>query len=299
MIVSASYRTDIPAFHAEWFSRRLDEGFCTVRNPYSGKVGRIALDADAVSGFVFWTRRLGPFMTTLQRLSDRGTPFVVQFTVTGYSRPLETAVMDWRRAADEIHETASRFGPRVIVWRYDPVFLSDLTPSSFHADRVSELAETLAGATDEMVLSFATIYRKSLRNIGAAAARYGFAWLDPESKEKREILLQLAAISQDHGIRATLCSQPDLLAPPLGAARCIDAERLSDIAGFPINAGTKGNRPGCLCAQSRDIGAYDTCSHGCVYCYAVSSREAAKRRIRDLGPSDEGLHPPAGNMATR
>ena len=102
MIVSAGYRTDIPAFYGEWFKHRLDAGFCMVKNPYSQKTSRIALDQDSVDGFVFWTRRLGTFMDILDRLADRGTPFVIQFTITDYPRALEPAVVDWRRGVEEI-----------------------------------------------------------------------------------------------------------------------------------------------------------------------------------------------------
>lgn len=279
MIISASYRTDIPAFYADWFNRRLDAGFCAVKNPYSGKTNRVPLDAGSVDGFVFWTRRLGPFMDTLARLADRGTPFVVQFTVTGYPRALEPAVMEWRRAVEEIQTAASRHGPRVVVWRYDPVFLSDITPESFHVDQVSRLSEQLTGATDEMVVSFAHLYRKTRRNTERAAARHGFDWSDPEQDKKRSLLSTLGRVAAARGIRPTLCAQPDLLTSGLGAARCVDLDRLSDVAGVTIKGREKGNRPGCLCAESRDIGAYDTCPHGCVYCYAVSSQDTAKRRL--------------------
>jgi hypothetical protein len=291
MIISASYRTDIPAFHGAWFNQRLDAGFCTVKNPYSNKISRVALNPCAVDGFVFWTRRLGGFMTTLDRMSDRGTPFVIQFTVTGYPKALEPAVVDWRRAVDEIHEATSRHGPRAVVWRYDPVFLSDITPASFHIDRIAEIAEQLAGATDEVALSFAHLYRKTRKNTERAAARHRFSWADPDVDEKRSLLATLSDTVSRQDIEATLCAQPDLLTPSLRPARCIDSDRLSDVAGRPVTSRQKGNRPGCLCAESRDIGAYDTCSHGCVYCYAVSSRDAAKQRIRALSPSSEGLHP--------
>lgn len=289
MIVSASYRTDIPAFHAAWFNQRLDAGFCAVKNPYSGKAIRVPLDPGSVDGFVFWTRRLGPFMDTLDRLAERGTPFVVQFTVTGYPTALEPAVMAWRRAVEEIRATAERHGPRVVVWRYDPVLLSDLTPESFHVDQVSRLAEALTGAADEVVMSFAHLYRKTRRNIETAAVRHDFEWSDPEAGAKRHLLTSLGDIAAARGIRPTLCAQPDLLTPGIDAARCIDLDRLSDVAGAPIKARAKGNRPGCLCAESRDIGAYDTCPHGCVYCYAVTSQDAAKRRYRAQDPASETL----------
>jgi hypothetical protein len=289
MIVSASYRTDIPAFYAEWFNRRLDAGFCDVKSPYSRKFNRVPLDPGSVDGFVFWTRRLGPFMGTLDRLTERGTPFVVQFTVTGYPKALEPAVLDWHRAVEEFQSAASRFGPRTLVWRYDPVFLSDITPRSFHVDQVSRISEDLAGATDEMVVSFAHLYRKTRRNTERAAVKHGFLWRDPNVDEKRELLSKLGEIVKSSGIRATLCSQPELLTPGLTEARCIDLARLSDVSGAPITGREKGNRPGCFCAESRDIGAYDSCPHGCVYCYAVTAQETAKARFRAHDPKSEAL----------
>jgi len=296
MIISASYRTDIPAFHADWFAARLKAGFCTVRNPYSGKLARVPLNGDNVDGFVFWTRRLEPFRPVLDRLRADRVPFTVQYTITGYPRALESAVIDWRRAADDIRATADAFGPRAVVWRYDPVLLTSLTPREFHLEQIGRIADRLGGAVDEVVLSVAQIYRKSERNIARAAERHGFDWSDPDDAAKTDLLRGLGEIAVAVGLTPTVCSQPDLLGGDLSPARCIDAGRLSDVAGRPITARTKGNRPGCLCAESRDIGAYDTCPHGCVYCYAVQSQPTAKRRLRalarhveDTGERPEGL----------
>ena len=289
MIISASYRTDIPAFYGDWFNRRLDAGFCAVKNPYSNRINQIWLDPAAVDGFVFWTRRLGPFVGTLDRLRDQGAAFMVHYTITGYPRALEPAVIDWRRAVEEAQAMSQRYGRRVIVWRYDPVLLTDQTPESFHIDQVGALSQALAGSTDEMVLSFAQIYRKTRRNTERAAITHGFEWSDPDPETKQRLLSNLGDIAAGYDIRPTLCSQPVFETPALVGARCIDVDRLSDIAGIPLAARTKGNRPGCLCAESRDIGAYDSCPHGCVYCYAVTSQDAAKRRYRAHDPDSEIL----------
>jgi hypothetical protein len=201
----------------------------------------------------------------------------VQYTVTGYPRPLEPSVVPARDAVNMIKQLARRYGRRAVVWRYDPVFLTSLTPPDWHLRRFAELASMLGGATDEVVLSFAQIYAKTRANSDKAARRHGFTWSDPDPETKTALLGELAAIARGRGLRPTLCSQPELRADAIEPAACIDAARLSDLAGRPIAARTKGNRPGCLCAESRDIGAYDTCPQGCIYCYAVSSREAAKR----------------------
>lgn len=289
MIVSASYRTDIPAFYAAWFRARLAAGSARVRNPYGGRQYTVDLSPGAVDGFVFWTRNAAPFLPALEAVAGRGTPFVVQVTVTGYPSPLEPSVIPMERAVAQIRALAGRFGGASVVWRYDPIFVTDLTPPEAHRRAVADLARDLAGHVDEVVFSFTTIYRKSRANTDRAAARHGFIWRDPEDEEKRALLADLGSIAAEAGIRPSLCAQPALTSDGLALARCIDAERLSRVAGREIHARTKGNRDGCLCAESRDIGAYDTCPHGCTYCYAVRTPAAAKAAFKAHNRSSERL----------
>lgn len=296
MIVSASFRTDIPAHYGAWFSRRLAEGFATVTNPYGGPDYRVSLAPGEADGFVFWTRNAGPFAAALDEVRRRGFPFFVQFTITGYPRVLEPGTLDTAAALDQLRALARRFGPRAAVWRYDPIVVSDATPAAWHRETFARLAQALRGASDEAVISFAEPYRKTARNLAAALGRAGFAWRDPPTDEKRALVAAFAAIAADAGLRLTLCTQPALLPGAADAARCIDAARLSDVAGRAIAARTKGNRPGCLCAESRDIGAYDTCAQGCAYCYAVGSRARAQAALKAHDPGRANLAPPrAGN----
>ncbi|MGH6932537.1 MAG: DUF1848 domain-containing protein [Dongiaceae bacterium] len=279
MIVSASYRTDIPAFHGDWFMNRLDAGFCQVANPHGGKPYRVEMTAEAVDGFVFWTRNVGPFMDGLTEIRRRGLPFVVQFTITGYPRVLEPSVVDADRAIAQLRSIAERFGSRAVVWRYDPILLTSLTGGDWQRANFSRLATAIGGVCDEVVFSFADFYAKTRRNLSHAARDHGFTWAEPPIEERRALLHDLAAIARDNGLRPTLCVEPDLVAPGIAAASCIDAARLSDVAGKRISAREKGNRPGCACAESRDIGAYDSCVQGCVYCYAVRDPAAARDRF--------------------
>jgi hypothetical protein len=284
MIVSASYRTDIPAFYARWFLTRLNAGFCRVANPYGGGSYEVSLAPGAVDGFVLWTRNLRPLLADLDAVR-RVAPFVVQFTVTGYPRALETSVIATDEAVDQLREVRRRFGPRAAVWRYDPIVFTSQLDTAAHLAGFAAMARALKGSVDEVVLSVMHPYRKTRRNLGRAAQEHGFLWRDPPAEEKRHLLEGLAAIALDHGIAPTLCSQPELLLPGLGEARCIDAKRLGDIAQHPVAATENGNRLGCRCAQSRDIGAYDTCPHGCVYCYAVADRDRAVANFREHDPA--------------
>jgi hypothetical protein len=282
MIVSASYRTDIPAFFADWFRARLADGACGVVNPYGGKPSRIALRGEDVDGYVFWTRNAAPFAAALDDVTALGLPFVVQFTVTGYPRPIDAHTVRAEDAVAQITSLADKYGPRAAVWRYDPVLITSITPAEWHLRNFAALAQKLAGHVDECVVSAAHIYKKTRRRLDRAAMTGNFAWNDPEWAQKCELLGKLADIAAQNGINTTVCSQPGALAGVLSPARCIDAARLSDVAGYEIAARQKGNRDGCLCAESRDIGAYDTCAHGCVYCYAVSDHEKAVEKMRAL-----------------
>lgn len=293
MIISASYKTDIPAFYGDWFLRRLDAGFCRMRNPYGGQIYDVSLRPEDVDGFVFWTKNLAPFLPSLAEVHRRGVPFYVQYTINGYPRELEFAVTGAARGVEHMKRLAGDYGPRAAVWRYDTIIVSSLTPVHFHRRNFETLAAALEGVTDEVVVSCAQIYKKTKRNMDAAARRFGFLWEDPDAEVKRALLSDLAACAAAHGIRLTLCAQPELLTPGVEEARCIDAIRLSDLAGRPIGAALKGNRPGCGCHYARDIGDYDTCPHGCVYCYAVQNRALARRRYQQHDPAGEFLFTPA------
>ena len=139
MIISASYRTDVPAYYRDWFLNRLAAGYAEVRNPYSGKVARVSLAADDVSGFVFWTRNPAPFTGGFEAVAARGTPFTIQMTITGYPRALEPGVLDTNAAIAAFRDLAKTWGPRAAVWRYDPVLISDITNTDWHLQNFAKL----------------------------------------------------------------------------------------------------------------------------------------------------------------
>lgn len=291
MIVSASYKTDIPAFYGEWFRRRLDAGYCKMRNPYGGQIYHVGLKPEDVDGFVFWTKNAGPFLGTLDEVRQRGYAFVVQYAINGYGRELEWAVVAPAKSSEHMRRIAGAFGPRAAVWRYDTIVASSITDADFHRANFERLARMLEGTTDEVVVSFLQDYKKTRRNMDAAARLFQFNWHDPQVDEKRALLRDLSAIAAARGMALTVCTQPELLIEGVaGEARCIDAIRLSEMAGRLIGARLRGVRPGCACYQSRDIGEYDTCPHGCVYCYAVTNRAVARRRYLRHDPDGEFLY---------
>jgi hypothetical protein len=294
MIISASYKTDIPTFYGDWFMRRLRAGFCKMLNPYNRSIYRVSLAREDVDGFVFWTKNAGPFMSALREVHRLRFPFTLQYTINGYPRELEAAVTDYNHSVDTFRRVADEFGPAAAVWRYDPILFSSLTPPQHHLRSFSSLARALEGVADEVVVSFAQFYRKTKRNLTIAAQEQRFEFDDPADDVKRELLSKLVEIAHAHRMRLSICSQRALLVAGAGEARCVDARRLEACGATAITAPVAGNRPDCECFQSGPPSS-DTCPHGCVYCYSVQNRPLAQERFRRHGPDSEFLFdPPLG-----
>lgn len=295
MIISASYKTDIPTFYGEWFMNRLRVGSCKMVNPYNRQIYEVDLTLDTVDGIVFWTKNIGPFLTALQEVHERGYPFIIQHTITGYPRELEARVVNSTQTVEYLKRVAETYGPRTVIWRYDPIVISSLTLPEWHKQNFARLAKLLAGVADEVVVSFAQTYKKTRRNVASAAETSGFQWEETEKLSEetlRSLIVELAQIARSFQMQLKVCSQKKFLGPGLiEEARCIDADRLAKIAQKPLAHCVKlhGNRKECGCFASKDIGEYDTCPHGCVYCYAVQQREQALRRYQAHDPTGEFL----------
>jgi hypothetical protein len=294
MIVSVSSRTDLPAFYGEWFKNRLDAGYCLSVNAFNGRTYRIGLRPEDVEGFFFWTKNLGPFLPQLGILQERGFPFIIHYTINGYPRFLEPSILPVEKSVAHLRFIAQTYGSRVGIWRYDPILITTTTDFDFHRKNFTRLSRALAGIVDEVVVAYASlVYRKTRMNLARAARETGFYWDDPDTECKREFLIELAAIAMQNGMTLRLCSQPEFLSPGVSEAVCIDAQRLSEVANRSILGRIPGHRgEQCACHYSRDIGAYDTCMHGCVYCYAVANPQAARILYKRHDPSAEWLCAP-------
>lgn len=266
MIISASRRTDIPAHYADWFFARLAAGFCGVKNPYNpNQIRRVGLRRQDVDGFVFWTKNPAPMLDRLSLLE--GYPYYFHCTLTGASAKVEPGLPDKKQVLlPAVLRLAEAAGPQRVVWRFDPIVFGGPHTPEGHAGQFSFLAQKLAAAgVNSCIFSFYTPYAAVQKRMAAAGVGASTA------AQRRETVTLLCAEARRFGITLHQCAgSEDYADCSVLPARCIDASRLSAIAGREIVAKKdKNQRPHCGCDESVDIGAYGSCPSGCLYCYAV------------------------------
>jgi len=288
MIVSASRRTDIPAFYSDWLFRRLEEGFAVSRNPMNPRqIRRVSLAPEDAGCIVFWTKNPAPMIPRLGRLAGRG--FYFQFTITPYGRDVEPRLPCVGKAVDDFRRLADMLGPHRVIWRYDPVFAGASYDARRHADEFGAIARALRGYAEKAAFSFMEPYRSAARRMAAQRpVRLG-------AEERLGIAAALAAAARENSMALEACAQgADFSGLGIGRARCVDGALADRLAGRPLGAKKdRSQRPECGCAQSADIGAYGTCPGGCLYCYATRSHALALEKSRGHDASSPLLGGPA------
>ena len=278
MILSASRRTDIPNYYSEWLARRFRAGFLCVHNPMNFRqVSRIALNPNVIDCIVFWTKNPAPMLPYLDEY--RRYMYYFQFTLTGYGKDIEPGLPDKRRILiPAFCELADRIGRDRVIWRYDPIFLSDHYTLDYHVKAFTRIAEALAGRTRRVVISFLDDYEKTKRNMKGIN-------IQGLTKEKmRRLAHSFAVIAGRYGMEIQTCAEKiDLSEYGITHGACIDREYIEHLLGCRLRAGKDhGQRPECRCMESVEIGSYHTCRNGCRYCYANFSDGRVQARIRDF-----------------
>ncbi len=280
MILSASRRTDIPNYYSEWLAGRFREGYLCVRNPMNHhQVSRVALNPDVIDCIVFWTKNPIPMFPLLHEF-DR-YPYYFQFTLTGYGRDVEPGLPDKKNILiPAFQELARRIGADRMIWRYDPVFLTDRYSVDYHERAFGQIAEALEGMTRRVVISFLDEYEKTRRNMKGTR-------METLSEEKMKLAAErFALIARKHGMEIRTCAEEvDLSEYGIAHGACIDREYIEGLLGCRLRGGKDhGQRAACGCMESVEAGTYHTCRNGCTYCYANFSTERVRAGIRAYDP---------------
>jgi DNA repair photolyase len=298
MIISASRRTDIPALYPEWFMNRIREGYCLVRNPFNpNQVKRVDLSPHNVDVIVFWTKNPQPMLGCLDELVGRGYRYYFHFTLTAHPKIIEPFIPPELELVHAFKTLSGKIGADKMIWRFDPIILSDITPEQKIIDTFRRLAWELRGSTGRVVISFVHLYRSVIRNLQRVEKESGVRFYDDARsvEQVREIAARLAEIAHAHSIEITSCAEKlDLTDAGVAHGTCIDDRLMKRIFGIDVSdRKDKYQRENCLCVESQDIGAYSTCTHGCVYCYAASNKLETRKNRSSHDPKGPFLITPA------
>lgn len=268
-VISVSRRTDIPAFYSEWFMNCIRKGWVSFVHPFSKKEYFVPLSPHDVTALVFWSKNYGPLIPYLAELEDRGYYFYFHFTITGLPRALEPGASSTEEAISQFRTIATRLSPLHIQWRFDPIVITDEIDISFEIKTFERIAAALEGYTYRCYISFVHLYQRVTRNF----RKRGITFRDLEDQEKIELANRISEVGKNYGIALYACCNDLLVDGQVHKAHCIDPEILLQITPHSItHLKISPTRPQCGCLKSIDIGRYDSCPHGCLYCYANANK---------------------------
>jgi len=281
-IISVSRRTDIPTFYGDWFMNRLKEGFAGWMNPFGGQKYIVSLKPEDISCFVFWSKNYGPFIEKLKIIEDMGYNFYFNYTITGLSKIFECYLAEKGVVIGALKKLSKMYSPKHISWRYDPIVISSITDYDFHIRNFENLASTFEGHVERCYASYAIQYGKVKRNFDKFQREHNVKITDPDMSLRKKLANELAEIANKHGIEMFTCCGDYLISPKIQKAHCVDGNIIKEMFYKGVfNFREKPTRKDCGCTESTDIGTYDTCPHGCIYCYANVNKEVAYKRFEN------------------
>ena len=282
MILNTGCRTDIPAYYSEWFYNRIREGFVLARNPYRPEqVLKYRLDPAVVDALCFCTKNPQPMLSRLGELNAFRQFWFV--TVTPYGKEIEPLVPEKARVLESVRQLSAWVGERAVGWRYDPVFITERYSLEYHLRSFERMSAALSGYVNSCVVSFIDLYEKTRRNFPQAKA------VSPD--EQKRLIQAFVEIGRKHRISIrTCCENADLAQYGADVSGCMTRAVLEKALDCRLNVpkSKKSPRAECDCLLGADIGMYNTCSHGCVYCYANYDRKTVEQNRR--------LHDPASPL---
>jgi len=266
MIISASRRTDIPAYFADWFIQRLKDGFIYVRNPINRKqVSKILLSPDIVECIVFWTKNPAEgFINKLKEIDHLGYKYYFQFTITSYDDLIEKNVPKKSELIEKFIRISKKVGKEKIIWRYDPIFINKKYSINYHEKYFEYISQKLNQYTNKCIISFIDVYQKIKKRLFQNDIN------ELHEKQMKNIAEKIAMIAKQYNIVIESCCEIiDLSLFDINHSHCIDPYLINKIIGkkyyYPKD---KSQRKACGCVESIDVGAYNTCRNSCLYCYA-------------------------------
>lgn len=265
MILNTGNRTDIPAFFSDWFFNRIQEGFVCVRNPYfPHQVTKYLLNPQVIDVLCFCTKNPKPMLSRLDLLKEYRQFWFV--TITPYNQTIEPNVPNKNEIIRSFIELSKKLGSQCVGWRYDPIFLNDYYTLEYHIRIFEQMCQRLSGYTHQCVISFIDLYQKTKKNFKDVK----------EVNETDQIYLcqKFVEIGKKYDIEVYTCHENEKLKTTgVNTSGCMNQQIIEKAIGCSLKIPKLNEaRQGCSCLLNNDIGVYNTCLHGCLYCYANFDR---------------------------
>jgi len=300
VIISASRATDIPAFYAGWFVESLKKGYIRWINPYNHRCQYVSFAKTRV--IVFWSKYPLNLIQHLPELDRRGINYYIHFTLNNYEKEgIEPGLPPIEARIGTFIRLSSIIGRDRIIWRFDPLLLSDTITVDTLVLRIMEIGSRIHKYTRTLVFSFVDI--AEYKSVPSSLQQSGFTGAREFSiDEKRLFAEKLQKLNEDWKLDIFTCAEEiDLTEFGIRKGSCIDYDLMArifsqdrELMGFlhpTVQTNLSGVRnpeearmmkdPGqrreCGCFPSKDIGQYNTCMHLCTYCYANKSVSTVKK----------------------
>ena len=308
VIVSASRSTDIPAFYSDWFMERLNAGYVKWFNPFNGVP--LYVGFKKMRCIVFWSKNPRPMLAHLDALDAICPNYYFQFTLNDYdAERIEPRVPPLEERVETFKRLSERLGKDRVVWRFDPLILTDKFSVSDILAKVERLGDQVAQYTSRLVFSFIDI--NAYKKVSGNLKKGGVNAHEFTPDEMCAVAQRIGELAKGWGIAAATCGEiKDLDQYGVEHNRCIDDRLIAKcfhhdaelmkfigaqfvqgdmfgateeerhdrwVVSDDVHAKHKdsGQRLACGCIMSKDIGEYNTCPHLCHYCYANTNNATA------------------------
>lgn len=289
IVISASRRTDIPAFYMDWFMEQIKKGVFEVSNPYNRRKVIVPATPDKIHTIVFWSKNFAPFIKGGfgEKLLRMGFNLFFNFTINSDIPLLEPRVPSLKQRLVQLRDLSRKYDPRNINWRFDPICFFEFKQNAIK-DNLHDFSRIATWASQcgvtRCITSFMDHYAKLKKRIKSIP---GFSFIDPILSEKVKILLKMEKELTEKNVDLYTCCEKEVLnALPLNSnirkSSCIPNDLFVKIFGgdlsFKRDTGQRSSK-GCGCMVSVDIGSYrlHPCYNNCLFCYANPAQMVFKK----------------------
>ena len=273
MIINVGSRTDIPAFYSDWFYNRIKSGFVYVRNPYyPNQVNKYSLDPEIVDILVFVSKNPAPMLDRLDKIEKFNHYW--QITITPYGQDIERNVPNKEKVMKSFKKLAELVGKDKVTWRYDPIFINNKYTLEYHIKTFEKMAAELKEYTDVSIISFIDLFEKTKKNFQAVKK--------VQRDERHKIAKEFTKIGRKYNMKIKTCAEGEELADyGIDCSGCLTKSVFEKVIGEKLKVPDKLKvREECDCLLGNDIGSYNSCGHGCKYCYANYSNDLVKEKMK-------------------